>query len=211
MQHQQRSATLSHVEQNAEHVMTKKIAIVVGHARQGTFCEALGEAYLKGAKNAGHDAELFVTSKLSFDPILHEGYARVQSLEPDLARATAAIKAADHLVLIFPLWLGTLPAIFKGFLERILQPDLVGPAKTGKFVQVLKGKSAHVIMTMGMPGVIYRWWYGAHALKMLKRNILAFMGVGPIRSTIHGMIEGVSSETRQSWIGQAEQMGREAV
>jgi len=187
-----------------------RIAIIVGHARKDTYCEALGEAYRRGAEAGGHQATLFVTSKMVFDPILHEGFAKIQPLEPDLQAAHEAIIAADHLVFIFPLWLGTLPAIFKGFLERVLQPDLVEPSKKGKYVKFLKGKSARVIMTMGMPGFIYRWYFGAFALRMLKRNILGFVGVSPVRATIHGMIEAVSQDKRQSWLAKAESLGRNA-
>jgi NAD(P)H dehydrogenase (quinone) len=185
-----------------------RIVIIVGHARKDTFCEALGETYRHGAEAGGHHAALFVTSKMMFDPILHEGFTKIQPLEHDLQMAHDAITEADHLVFIFPLWLGTLPAIFKGFLERTLQPDLVEPSKKGKFTKILKGKSAHIIMTMGMPGFIYRWYFGAFALRMLKRNILGFVGVSPIRSTIHGMIEAVTQEKRQSWPADAEAMGR---
>lgn len=185
-----------------------RIAIIVGHARTGTFCEALGEAYKRGATDGGHNARLFVTSRMTFDPVLHEGFASVQPHEPDLKAAYEAMLVADHLVLIFPLWLGTLPAIFKGFLERVLQPDLVAPAKEGKFVQLLKGKSARVIVTMGMPGFVYRWWFGAHALKMLKRNTLGFMGVGPVRSIIYGYVEGVGPERRKKWLQDMERLGR---
>lgn len=186
------------------------IVIVVGHARRDTFCEALGEACRSGAEQGGHKVRLFVTSKMSFDPVLHAGFKEVQPLEPDLAAAHDAMIAADHFVLIFPLWLGTLPAIFKGFLERVLQPDLVEPARKHQFKQVLKGKSARVIVTMGMPGIIYRWYYGAHAVKMLRRNILEFMGVSPVNSTIFGSVEAVSAEQRFAWIKQAETFGRTA-
>lgn len=129
-----------------------RIAIIVGHARKDTYCEALGEACRRGTEAGGHHARLFVTSKMVFDPVLHEGFTKIQPLEPDLQAAHTAIMEADHLVLIFPLWLGTLPAIFKGLLERVLQPDLVEPSKKGKFTKIFKGKSARVIMTMGMPG-----------------------------------------------------------
>jgi len=185
-----------------------RIAIIVGHARKDTFCEALGEAYRRGAESGGHQARLFVTSKMAFDPVLHEGFTKIQPLEPGLQMAHDAIMDADHLVLIFPLWLGTLPAIFKGFLERVLQSDLLEPSKKGKFTKIFKGKSARVIMTMGMPGFIYRWYFGAFALRMLKRSILGFVGIAPIRSTIHGMIEAVSQEKRLSWLADAEAMGR---
>lgn len=187
-----------------------RIAIIVGHARQGTFCEALAAAYRHGAEVGGHEVRLLVTSRMRFDPILHEGYERVQPLEPDLATAHEAIVWADHLVLIFPLWVGTLPAIFKGFLERALQPDLVGPAKEGRFVQPLAGKSGRIVVTMGMPGFVYRWYFGAHALNMLKRNILGFLGVKPIRSTIYGRVEAVGEARRKAWLAEVEAMGRRA-
>lgn len=186
------------------------IAIIAGHARKDTFCEALGEAYRRDSEADGHRPRLFVTSKMTFDPILHGGFAKIQPLEPDLQAAHDAIMEADHLVLIFPLWLETLPAIFKGFLERVLQPDLVEPSKKGKFTKIFKGKSARVIMTMGMPGFIYHCYFGAFALRMLKRNILGFVGVSPVRSTIHGMIEAVTPEKRQSWLAEAEAMWRKS-
>lgn len=189
-----------------------RIVIVVGHSRRSTLCEALGEAYQRGAKAGGHDARLFVLSRMSFDPILHDGFSKPQTLEPDLAAAQAAIGAADHIVLVFPLWFGTLPAILKGFIERIFQPGFAieGSIKDGSYRAKLKGKSARIIMTMGMPGFIYRWYYGAHALKMLKRNILGFVGFSPVRSTIHGMVEAVGVDQRARWLAEAEQMGRAA-
>lgn len=185
-----------------------RVFILVGHTRHGTFCEAVGEAYKRGAEAAGASATLCVTSRLTYDPLLREAYERVQPLEPDLAAAHAEMLAADHIVIIFPLWLGTLPAILKGFLERVLQPDLVEPAKTGKFVQVLKGKSARVIVTMGMPAFIYRWWFGAHAVKMLKHNILGFMGVKPVATTIIGSIESIGQAGRARHLAEVEALGR---
>ncbi len=106
-----------------------RIAIIVGHARSGTFGDALAEAYQRGAGAAGHDVEIFATARMVFDPILHVGFETIQPLEADLKAAHDGMLAADHLVIIFPLWLGTLPAILKGFLERVLQPDLVEPSK----------------------------------------------------------------------------------
>jgi putative NADPH-quinone reductase len=187
-----------------------RIVIIVGHSLRGTYCEALAEAYERGAESARHEVSLFNTATMTFDPVLRGGYRSLQPLEPDLAVARTDIQAASHMVLIFPLWLGTLPAIFKGFLERVIQPDIFQSAKTGKFPTPWKGKSARVVITMGMPGFVYRWYYGAHALKMLKRNILAFVGIAPIRSTIHGMIEGVSQERRQRWLADMEVLGRAA-
>ena len=102
-----------------------KIVIIVGHPKGGTFCEAVANAYMAGAQEARQEVRLFHTARMQFDPVLHDGFNQQQALEPDIKSAHDAMLAADHLVFVFPLWLGTLPAIFKGFFERVLAPDLV--------------------------------------------------------------------------------------
>jgi NAD(P)H dehydrogenase (quinone) len=188
-----------------------KIAIVVGHPQRDTYCEALGKAYQRGAQSGGHNAKLFMLAHMNFDAILREGYRRAQPLEPDLVAAREAFLACDHVVFVFPLWCGDMPAIMKGFLERVLQPDLLAIQAAGATAnwKVFKGKSARVIMTMGMPGWFYRWYFGAHALKLLRRNILHFIGIKPVRSTIYGMIEAVGDETRKQWLREVEALGHE--
>ena len=190
-----------------------KIAIVVGNPLTGSYCEALGKAYQRDAESGGHEAELFALAHMKFDAILREGYRREQPLEPDLVAARQALQASDHLVFVFPLWCGDMPAIMKGFIERVLQPDLLAiQANHGKATwKIFKGKSARVIMTMGMPGWFYRWYYGAHALKLLKRNVLHFTGVSPVRSSVYGMIEAVGDEKRKEWLREVEALGHQAL
>ncbi|MBV9835891.1 MAG: NAD(P)H-dependent oxidoreductase [Alphaproteobacteria bacterium] len=188
------------------------IAVIVGHARRNTYCEALAAAYRQGAEAAGHTVDYFVLSKMSFDPILHDGFKSMQALEPDLQAAQDAIGRADHLVLVFPLWMGTLPAILKGFLERILQPGFAmePDAHDAGFKPLLRGKSARVIITMATPAPVYRWWFGAHELKALKHSILGFVGIAPVRSTLFGMVDITSESTRQRWLKETEALGRAA-
>lgn len=188
-----------------------KIAIVVGNPMRDSYGEALGQAYQRGAESAGHEAKLFVLARMNFDAILREGYRRLQPLEPDLVAAREAFIACDHVVFVFPLWCGDMPAIMKGFIERLIQPDLLAikAAGAGASWKVFKGKSARIIMTMGMPGLIYRWYYGAHALKLFKRNILHLIGITPVRSTVYGMIEAVGDEHRKQWLREVEALGHQ--
>jgi NAD(P)H dehydrogenase (quinone) len=127
-------------------------------------------------------------------------------------RLTFFNAASDHLVFVFPLWAGDMPAILKGFIERVLQPDLLAMQRRGGKGnwKIFKGKSARIIMTMGMPGWFYRWYYGAHALKLLKRNILHFIGVSPVRCTVYGMIEAVGDDKRKEWLREVEALGHQA-
>jgi putative NADPH-quinone reductase len=186
--------------------------IVVGHPQRNTLCEALGKAYQGAALAARHEAKLFILSDMKFDPILLDGYRQIQALEPDLQAAYESLSGCDHLVLIFPLWCGDMPALMKGFIERILQPDLISRENTENAMNwsIFKNKTGRVIMTMGMPVSIYRFWYGGHALKLLTRNILNFIGIKPVRHTLFGMVGTSKPEAREQWLEQVRQLGREA-
>ncbi|MDO8874507.1 MAG: NAD(P)H-dependent oxidoreductase [Pseudolabrys sp.] len=189
-----------------------RIAIIVGNPLHDSYSEALGKAYQRGAESGGHQAQLFMLGRMNFDAILREGYRREQPLEPDLVAAREAFVACDHVVFVFPLWCGDMPALMKGFFERVLQSDLLTVQKSGGKAswKMFKNKSARVIMTMGMPGWFYRWYFGAHALKLLRRNILQFVGITPVRSTIYGMIEAVGDDKRKVWLREVEALGHEA-
>jgi NAD(P)H dehydrogenase (quinone) len=190
----------------------RRIMIVVGHPQSNTFCEALGNAYRDGAKSAGHEAGLFALSQMKFDPILHNGYRQEQPLEPDLRAAYEALAACVHLVLIFPLWCGDMPALLKGFIERILQPDLIARegSETAMDWSIFANKTGRIIMTMGMPVSIYRFWYRGHALKLLTRNILNFIGIKPVRHTLFGMLGTSKPEKRDRWVNEVRELGRNA-
>ncbi len=72
----------------------------------------------------------------------------------------------------------------------------------------LTGKSARIAVTMGVPAFFYRWYFGTHGLKGLERNILGFVGIGPIRESLFGMIEGASDAKRRKWLERMRTLGR---
>lgn len=116
---------------------------------------------------------------------------------------------ADRLVVIYPLWLGAMPALLKGFFEQALRPGFAIESG-GRFgwKRRLSGKSARVVVTMGVPGLVYRWLYRAHTLKSLERNILKFCGINPVRVTVIGMVEGMSETKRDRWLNRLREFGR---
>lgn len=75
---------------------------------------------------------------------------------------------------------------------------------------IFSNKSARIIITMGMPVSIYRFWYRGHALKLLTRNILNFIGIKPVSHTLFGMVETSGPATRDNWIRKVEAFGRDA-
>lgn len=115
-----------------------------------------------------------------------------------LRDAQAAIVWAEHIVLIFPLWLGTMPALVKAFLEQVLRPGFTTETSGGRSIRKLKGKSARVIVTMGMPAFIYRWFYFAAGVRCLERSVLKFCGIRPVRETFIGLVEGNERRRRRA-------------
>jgi len=193
--------------------MTKQIAIIQGHPdpRGNHYGHALAEAYAKGAARAGHEIRVVDVARLDF-PLLRTKEDFEHGDLPDAIReAQAAIRWAGHLVIVFPLWGGSMPALLKGFLEQVFRPSFVGDqAGVGQsWKRPLKGKTARVVVTMGMPAWLYRWYFFAHSLKSLERNILAFVGIGPIKETLIGGIGAMDQKSRGGWLEAMRTLGRE--
>jgi putative NADPH-quinone reductase len=129
---------------------------------------------------------------------------------PAIAQAQEAIRWAEHLVIIYPLWLGTMPALLKAFLEQAFRPGFaMGTSEGAKtWGKLLKGSGSRIVITMGMPALVYRWYFGAHSLRSLERNILGFVGIGPNRHTLIGMVEGIGDAKRRTWLDRMRDLGR---
>ena len=189
-----------------------RILIIQGHPeRGGRFCHALADAYAAGAEAGGHTVKRLEVARLDFPTLRSQSEFENQPPPPEIASAQADIAWAQHIALFYPLWLGTMPALLKGFLEQTLRPGFAFDAKGGlRFGKRLKRRSAHIVVTMGMPGPVYRWFYGAHSLKNLKRNILGFCGISPCRDTLIGMVEKESGGRHERWLQRLHQLGQRA-
>jgi putative NADPH-quinone reductase len=192
--------------------MSKRIVIIQGHPDPdgGHYGHALAQAYAEGAAESGHEVEILPVAEFDF-PLLRTKKDFDSSKPLDvIAGCQQSIARADHLVIIHPLWLGSMPALLKGFLEQVFRPGFAfgKPEKPGRpGPKLLTGKSARVIVTMGMPGFAYRWVYGAHAVKSLERNILAFTGFKPIRRTLIGMVEARDDAGRKKRLAEVRKLG----
>ncbi len=191
----------------------KKITIVVGHPDPSPvrFGRVLASTYADAAKEAGYEVRVIDISQLEF-PLLRTQEEWSTSPVPEgLRGAETDILWANHLLIIYPLWLGDVPALLKGFLEQVLRPGQAVSMTAGPFSRKpLSGKSARVVVTMGMPAWIYRWVFGAHSLKSLKRNVLWFVGVGPVRHDIIGMVASAKPGGRERWLARMRDLGRQA-
>ncbi|MGE5650443.1 NAD(P)H-dependent oxidoreductase [Noviherbaspirillum sp. UKPF54] len=194
--------------------MGKRILLIQGHPdnSQRHLCHALEDSYAAGAAAAGHELRRIDVASLDFPLLRSQHEWEDGTLPPGLADAQASIQWAEHLVLFFPLWLGDMPALLKGFLEQVARPGFAF-AREGRNNplnnKALKGRSARVVVTMGMPAAIYRWYFRAHSIKSLERNILGFVGIAPINETLIGMAGEMKPETVKKHLIKLEKLGRD--
>ncbi|WP_051243382.1 NAD(P)H-dependent oxidoreductase [Azohydromonas australica] len=185
---------------------SKQVLVISAHSPSGSFGAALAEAYAQRARREGHDVELLCLERLRFDPVLHEGYRHVQALEPDLQRAQQAIHRAQHLVFVYPIWWGSVPALLKGFLDRVLLPGFAFKYRPGKSFpdKLLAGRTAHIVATMDTPPWYFRWIYGAPGLRQMQKNTLAFCGIAPVKTLALGPVLGADEKQRARWLREVQ-------
>ncbi|CDX56323.1 conserved hypothetical protein [Mesorhizobium plurifarium] len=197
-------------------MVPRRILIVIGHPDPSPerLCRALASAYADGAERAGHIVRKIDLASLDI-PFLRTMQEFEHGAIPDsLKEAAEAVVWAEHFIFVFPLWLGTVPALLKGFLEQVMRPGtaFAYPAKGQGFAKaLLRGRSARLVVTMGMPATVYRIWFLSHGIAGMRRGILNFVGIRPVRETLFGMVASASEAKRASWLKQMQRLGERAV
>lgn len=170
----------------------RRILVLDGHPDPDPdrYVHALAAAYARGAANAGHAVHRTTLSGMDFPLLSTREDWETGTPCPAVQEFQNELAWADHLVIIYPLWLGGMPARLKALFEQAFRPAFAfGGTRVNPGGGRMKGRSARIIVTMGMPGFVYRTFFLAHSLEALKRSILALVGFGPIRDTVLGAIE----------------------
>lgn len=192
-------------------IVSKRIVIINGHPDPESFTQSLTQAYKQGALEAGAEVQEIVISQLQFNPNLQFGYRRRMDLEPDLQEALAQIQWADHLVWVHPVWWGGFPALMKGFIDRVFLPGIAFRYRPESvwWDKLFAGKSARIITTLDQPYWYYYLVFGNASVNQLKRSILQFCGVKPVRVTYLGPIRNSTLPQREKWLHRVAGLGKE--
>jgi putative NADPH-quinone reductase len=124
--------------------------------------------------------------------------ARAQ--EPDLLRAQAAILRAEHVVWLFPTWWSGVPALMKGFCERVLSSGFAyryrGRNQTPE--RLLRGRSARCISSMDSPAFWYRFVQRQPVHNAFLRHTLGFSGFSPLAMTMFHEARFMTAQERSA-------------
>ncbi|MFF2481459.1 NAD(P)H-dependent oxidoreductase [Paenibacillus sp. NPDC058071] len=187
----------------------KKIVVIDGHPDLQSYCASLSEAYAAGAVTAGSEVRIIRLRDLQFNPILQYGYRKRTELESDLLNAQELIRWADHLVFVYPIWWGAMPALLKGFIDRVFLPGFGFKYRENSIIwdKLLKGKTARLIVTSDTPSFYNRIVYGRAGYNIMKKNILQFCGISPVRITEIGPVKSSVPEQRDKWLARVKKLG----
>lgn len=183
-----------------------KVLIIAGHPRKDSFSAALAASFAQGAMEAGTEVRQLCLAEMDFDPNVTRPSPRHQLAEADVLQARDFIAWAEHLVFVYPTWWGTMPALLKGFLDRVFSPGFAFEEIDGGtgYKKLLQGKSAQLVTTMDTPKWVYKWIYGSPGHRALATATLQFCGIGPIRKLVFSPVRGSTAEKRERWLAKSK-------
>ena len=197
------------IEDQSPETSLKKVLVINGHPDKESFNYALSAAYLEGLSDTTVQIAQINIADLDFDPNLQYGYRKITELEPDLLKAIDQIKQADHLVWVLPMWWYGMPALMKGFIDRIFLPGFFFKYQKGNPFpkKLLKGKTARLIITADTVRWYDRWFMGSPLINQLKKGTLEFCGVKPVKVTYIAPIKDSTEAFRAKWLQKIKKLG----
>ncbi|MFN3666561.1 MAG: NAD(P)H-dependent oxidoreductase [Sediminibacterium sp.] len=191
----------------------KRVLLINGHPSAGSFSSALIHAYRRGAQAAGAECKEIHIASLNFNPNLSTGYKNREAmkLEDDVVQTQELIRWANHVVMAYPTWWGSMPALTKGFIDRVFLPGFAFRHHKGKNFpeKLLRGKSIRVLVTMDAP----KWWfylvYRAAPYKMLSDFVFGYVGFSPVRFSTFGSMRTSAERQRKKWLNKTEKLGNQ--
>lgn len=186
--------------------MGQRTLIILGHPSSASFCAACARTWDEFGRSVGLETRLLDLGNLSFSPHLLHGYRNQQPLEPDLRTAQDLIHWAEHLVWVYPVWWGSIPALLKGFLDRVLLPGFAFAYDPGKLRprQLLQGKTAELLVTLDTPAWYFKWVQRAPAVHQMRTATLEFCGIKTVHVELIGPIHGSTESRRKAWLDQVQ-------
>ena len=194
-----------------------KTLIIYNHPHEGSFCSAIRDAVESGLHKGGHEHKIINLDKDGFDPVMREkdlaafvqagriGEDGLDGVDPIVLRYMKKLRWAEHIVMIFPIWWMTMPAMMKGFVDKVIFPGVVYKMEGGNLVSMLSGlKQVTVITTMNTPQDVYKEVFGNSIEGSLIKGTFNKIGIHDIRWISLNKVKQSGDEKRWLWLDEIE-------
>ncbi|MDP5273597.1 NAD(P)H-dependent oxidoreductase [Chengkuizengella axinellae] len=188
-----------------------KHLVIYAHPNPQSFNNAIKEAVVNSLKNKGHEVEVRDLYALGFQPVLNgSDFETFQSgqMPSDIQAEQEHIKNADVITFIYPIWWTGLPAILKGYIDRVFAYGFAYSVdEQGGYVKHLTGKKGLIINTTGAPTEFYDQVGMTGSLKQTSdTGILDFVGIEAIHHQFFGAVPTVDDATRKGMLVEVEKL-----
>lgn len=173
--------------------MQKKVLVVNGHPYGKSYVSALFKTFVDNLDTNKFSVKTLELGKMKFDPVLRYGYSERMEADKDIELSQELLGWADHIVFFYPVWWASMPALLKGWLDRVLTPGFAYNVKGLKTIKHLKGRTAQLFLTSDGPA-----WYERlipnSPIRLMRRYILGFCGIKVVKSDILGLMAHANRE-----------------
>ncbi len=188
-----------------------RVAIVFNHPYEKSYCNAILEAVTAGLQKGKHEVDLIHLDNDNFNPVMSKddlkAFVNHSPIDPQVIDYNKRLKEADRLIFIFPIWWDLMPAMTKGFIDRVLSPGIVydhHPRGFGLVPLLKKLKGVTIITTMNKPKIMYSLLIGNLIRKAMLRSVFKTMGYKNLNWISYNMVKLVTQEKRIKWLNDLE-------
>ena len=194
-----------------------KTLIIYYHPHEGSFCSAIRDAVISGLEVGKHEYKLVDLGLDEFDPVMRAkdlkafamagriGEEGLEGVDPIVLKYMKKLRWAEHVVMIFPIWWMSMPAMMKGFVDKVIFPGVVYKMESGNLVSMLSGlKQVTIITTMNTPADVYKNMFNNSIEGSLIKGTFNKIGIHDIRWISLNMVKQVGDEKRWVWLDEIE-------
>ena len=195
-----------------------KTLIVYYHPYEGSYCHAILEAVKVGLKKGGHPHKTIDLLRDAFDPVMHEKdlkafvvYGRTgditqSDVDPLVLHYKKKLEWAERIVMIFPIWWMNVPAMMKGFIDKVIFPGVAYNMEGAEMVSRLHSfKQVTIISTMNTPADIYRDQFNNSLEGSLVKGTFNQIGIHDVEWISINMVKQSGREKREVWLEEIEE------
>lgn len=189
-----------------------KVVIVFNHPYDGSYCNAILHAVTTGIQKGSHEVDIIHLDKDGFNPVMTaedlKAFRNKNPVDPKVLEYKTRIEQADHLVFIFPVWWELMPALMKGFIDKVIFPgvayDYTNKSNTAMKPLWSKIRGVTMITTMNTPGILYWGIFGNAIQKAVMRGTFWKIGYKNRKWISFNMVKMVSDAKRKKWLAKLE-------
>lgn len=180
--------------------------IIYTHPRKNSFNHAILDAVTESCRQQGDEVIVRDLYGIGFQPALGSS-EMLGGVGEDVVREQAYVSWADHVVFIYPLWWTGLPAMLKGYIERVFSYGFAYKYNNGVQTGLMTGKKATLIHTQNKSREEYEANGVENALRLtIDEGILAYCGFDVTCHYVFDSIPASTEEDRKAWLTQLSEL-----